>query len=179
MTPQRNHRQPSMKRRLRRGLARLLPDPYIEVLSGSNQETTATGSLMTPSRRRLVTNPDRSELSFCLETFASAPVDPHGMERGAHRQLSTLEWRRVGRRPPSHHAEPFPGLAHNSGRRAPAIDEGGKGEGACQPPPHHAELFPDLPATVGGAHQQAITPRRRRVVGRLHTARSRYRTRLQ
>jgi hypothetical protein len=129
MTPQRNHRQPSMKRRLRRGLARLLPDPYIEVLSGSNQETTATGSLMTPSRRRLVTNPDRSELSFRPETFASAPVDPHGMERGAHRQLSTLGWRRVGRRPPPHHAEPFPGLAHNSGRHAPAIDGGGKGGG--------------------------------------------------
>jgi len=63
-----------------------------------------------------------------------------------------------------------PGLARDSGRRAPASKHAWmKG---CRLSPHRARPFPDSPATLGGAHQQACA-------GRHHTARSRFCTRPQ
>ena len=109
MTLQHNHHQPNIRRRLRRGLERLSPDPYVEVLSGSNQET-MTSSSMTPSSKRLITGLDRSKLSFRPESFAKALVNLQGTEGGTHRQFRPgLDRRGQGAcRLPPHCVEPSP-----------------------------------------------------------------------
>jgi len=116
---------------------------------------------MTPSGRRLVTGPDRSELGFRPEHFVKALVDPQGMEGGTPTNSSTPGPKRVGRLPAAATQRgAVLGLARNSVKHAPAVIHAWTPEevGPCRPPPYHAEPFPDSPATVGGARRQAITP---------------------
>jgi hypothetical protein len=108
MTPQHNHRQPSRKRRLQgfgKAFARSLCRGVERVEPADDGKRFFNDAF---KKEILVTGLDGFELSFHPETFVSALVDPHGTEGSAHRQLSTLGWRRVGCWPPPHRAEPFP-----------------------------------------------------------------------
>jgi hypothetical protein len=99
MTPQRNHHQPSNKRRCRRSLVRLSPDPCAEGLNESTMRKQRTKFFSDAFKKEiLVAGSDKSELSFRSEP------------------LLVL----VGSRSPPHLTEPF-GLDCDDGRHAPAV----------------------------------------------------------
>ena len=192
MTLQHNHCWPSVKSRLRRGLARLLAWSLCQGIEriklGDNNNRFFNDAFkketpLWPSRRNRFFNDNTKHAgqqehwhSFCLESYANALIDSHGTEGGTHRQFVHAGMEEGGGLIDCHdtmrsHSWTRPQQWEARTSNHPCMDAGGSGGLPATTTPWGA--IPKLARESGRRPSASNNTRWREVAGCLHTTWSR------